>query len=117
MMKFLCALAALSRLAGPAFAAGKCSDAPKAQWQPQSALEAKLKADGYTIKQVKVEKGCYEVYATDKAGKRTNMAFNAETLARPTTPKPARTDRARPRWNLDDPVWDPFVRASIGRWR
>ena len=29
-----------------------------------------LKADGLTVKQIKVEKGCYEVYATDKAGKR-----------------------------------------------
>ena len=29
---------------------------------------------------IKVEGGCYEVYATDKAGKRANMAFNAETL-------------------------------------
>jgi len=80
-MKAILALSALSlALAGPAFAAGKCSDAPQAKWQPQSALEAKLKADGYAIKQVKVEKGCYEVYATDKAGKRANMAFNAETL-------------------------------------
>ena len=39
-----------------------------------------LKADGLTVKQIKVEKGCYEVYATDKAGKRQNIAYNAETL-------------------------------------
>ena len=30
--------------------------------------------------QVKVKGGCYEVYATDKDGKRANMAYNAETL-------------------------------------
>ena len=85
-MKAILALSVLSlAIAGPAFAAGKCSDAPQAKWQPQATLESKLKADGYAIKQVKVEKGCYEVYATDKAGKRANMAFNAETLVQADT--------------------------------
>ena len=82
-MKSILALSALAlAFASPALAAGKCSTAPKAKWQPQSALETKLKADGFTVKQIKVESGCYEVYATDKAGNRANMAFNAETLAR-----------------------------------
>ena len=68
-------------VASPAFAAGSaCSKAPKSAWQPQSKLESMLKAEGLTVKQIKVEKGCYEVYATDKAGKRQNIAFNAETL-------------------------------------
>jgi len=81
MMKFLCAFAALTvAAAGPALAAGKCSSAPKDKWQPKSALESQLQSDGYNVRQIKVEGGCYEVYATDKAGKRANMAFNAETL-------------------------------------
>jgi hypothetical protein len=80
MMKFLCALAALSVAAGPALAEGKCSSAPKSKWQPRSALESQLQAGGYSVRQIKVEGGCYEVYATDKEGKRANMAFNAETL-------------------------------------
>ena len=68
-------------VASPAFAAGgSCSTAPKSAWQPQSKLESMLKTDGLTVKQIKVEKGCYEVYATDKAGKRVNAAYNAETL-------------------------------------
>jgi len=71
-------------IASPAFAAGasggSCSTAPKSAWQPQSKLESMLKADGLTVKQIKIEKGCYEVYATDKAGKRVNAAYNAETL-------------------------------------
>jgi hypothetical protein len=80
MMKFLCALAALSLAVGPALAEGKCTSAPKSKWQPKSALESQLQADGYSVRQIKVEGGCYEVYATDKAGNRANMAFNAETL-------------------------------------
>ncbi len=32
------------------------------------------------VRQIKTEGGCYEVYALDKAGKKVNVAFNAETL-------------------------------------
>ncbi|MGD0642299.1 MAG: PepSY domain-containing protein [Roseiarcus sp.] len=82
-MKSLFALAALAvAIASPALAAGKCSNAPKTQWQPKSALESQLQADGYKVRQIKIESGCYEVYATDKDGKRANMAFNAETLTK-----------------------------------
>jgi hypothetical protein len=81
LMKLLTALTILAvGAAGPAFAEGKCSSAPKSKWQPRSALEAQLQTDGYKVRQIKVEGGCYEVYATDKDGKRANMAFNAETL-------------------------------------
>ncbi len=80
-MKPLFALAALAvAFASPALAAGKCSNAPKSQWQEKSALELQLQADGYKVRQIKTEGGCYEVYATDKDGKRANMAFNAQTL-------------------------------------
>jgi len=64
----------------PAFAAGKCSMAPKEKWQTKATLEKMLASEGFTVKQIKVEGGCYEVYATDKAGKRANAAYNAETL-------------------------------------
>lgn len=66
--------------ASPALAAGKCSTAPKSMWQPQSKLEAQLQTGGFKVRQIKVENGCYEVYATDKSGNRANMAFNAQTL-------------------------------------
>jgi hypothetical protein len=82
LMKLLTAIAAVAIIAaaGPALAAGKCTNAPKSKWQPRSALESQLHADGYKVRQIKVEGGCYEVYATDKDGKRANMAYNAETL-------------------------------------
>jgi hypothetical protein len=67
-------------IAAPASAAGTCSTAPSAQFQPQTTLKAQLEAEGLTVRQIKVEKGCYEVYAVDKAGKRVNVAYNAETL-------------------------------------
>ena len=69
-----------SLIAVPAFAAGKCATSPKADWRPKSALETQLTSAGYKVKQIKIESGCYEVYATDKDGKRANMAYNAQTL-------------------------------------
>ncbi len=80
-MKLLSILAVtVIAAAGPALAEAKCTNAPKSKWQPKSALESQLEADGFKVKQIKVEGGCYEVYATDKDGKRANMAYNAETL-------------------------------------
>jgi hypothetical protein len=68
-------------IASPAFAEeGSCSSAPQSAWQPQSALEAQLKSEGMTVRQIKVENGCYEVYAMDSSGNRVNLAYNAETL-------------------------------------
>lgn len=87
-MKLLSSLAILAiAFAGPAFAEGKCASGPKSKWQPKSALETQLQADGYKVRQIKVEGGCYEVYATDKSGKRANMAFNAETLQKLDNPE------------------------------
>ena len=43
-------------------------------------LEAQLKGEGLTVRQIKTEKGCYEVYAVGKDGKKVNAAYNAETL-------------------------------------
>ena len=45
-------------------------------------FKAKAEAEGYKIKRFKVNKGqCYEIYGTDKAGKKTEAWFNPETGA------------------------------------
>jgi len=67
-------------ISAPAFAAGGCSTAPAANFKPKATLETQLKADGMRVRQIKIEKGCYEVYAIDKTGKKVNAAYNAETL-------------------------------------
>ena len=81
-MTRLFALSALALLVtGPAFAAGAtCSTSPAAKFQPKATLESQLKGQGLTVRQIKTEKGCYEVYAVDAAGKKVNVAYNAETL-------------------------------------
>lgn len=73
--------AALVVLAAPAFAADTtCSTSDPSKFQPISKLQDMLKAQGLTVRQVKTEGGCYEVYAVDASGKKINQAYNAETL-------------------------------------
>jgi hypothetical protein len=80
-MKTAFSVAALSILVSTsAFAANECSKAPASKFQPKTTLEDQLKAQGLTVRQIKTESGCYEVYAIDKNGKKINEAFNAETL-------------------------------------
>jgi hypothetical protein len=65
--------------AGAAVASDKCS-VPRAEWQPQEALQQKLEGDGWKIRKIKVDDGCYEVYGTDHAGKRMEAYFNPKSF-------------------------------------
>ncbi|WP_136066671.1 PepSY domain-containing protein [Modicisalibacter radicis] len=62
-----------------ALAEDRCQ-VPQDQWQPQSKLEAKLVEQGWAIKRIKLDDGCYEVYATDAEGKRQEVYFNPQSL-------------------------------------
>ena len=65
----------------PAMAWGKeiCS-VPKSQWQSQSTLVKKLEGQGWKIRNMKIDSGCYEVYGTDGNGKSRETHFNPTTL-------------------------------------
>ena len=81
MYRTLSLSALIAVLAGSsAFAAATCSTATPDKFKPQADLQKMLEGDGLQVRQIKVEKGCYEVYAVDKAGKKVNAAYNAETL-------------------------------------
>jgi hypothetical protein len=67
-------------ISGPALADASCSKSPSSKFQPKATLEEKLRAEGLTVRQIKLEGGCYEVYAVDKSNKKVNTAYNAETL-------------------------------------
>jgi len=66
---------------GAALAAEKC-DVPVAEWKPREALQTKLEADGWQVRSIKTEDGCYEAYAVDKDGKRVEAYFNPKTFER-----------------------------------
>ncbi len=65
--------------AGSAFASGGCN-VPMNEWQPREALQKKLENEGWKIRSIKTEDGCYEAYAM-KDGKRMEAYFNPKTLA------------------------------------
>ncbi|ESY71354.1 PepSY domain-containing protein [Mesorhizobium sp. M1050] len=78
-MKTLTLTALVMALAGPAFAADKC-DVPTDQWQPREALQKKLESEGWKVRSIKTENGCYEAKALDAKGKKLEAVFNPKTL-------------------------------------
>jgi hypothetical protein len=83
MIRTFALVASTILLTGTVFAATakvECSTSAASKFQPQAALITKLKLEGTIVSKIKVESGCYETYAKDKAGKKANAAYNAETL-------------------------------------
>ncbi len=84
-MRFYTSLLALAAatVAVPAFAGDSvdCGSAPKSEWMSVEAVAAKFEADGYKVREVKVEDSCYEVYAIDKTGARVETYINPATAA------------------------------------
>ena len=59
----------------------KC-DTPKAERQPQMTLQKKLESEGWKVRKVQVENGCYEVYGVDAKGERVEAFFDPKTFDR-----------------------------------
>jgi hypothetical protein len=70
-MKRLALLTLVAAIAGIGTAAADdLCRVPQAEWQPTESLQKKLEAEGWTIKSIKIDAGCYEVYGKDSAGNR-----------------------------------------------
>ena len=68
--------------ATPALATGlaTCDSGPKSSWQATEVLEKQLVGQGWTVRRIKEDGGCYEVYALDESGKRVEAYFHPVTL-------------------------------------
>lgn len=76
---------AAAGLAMPVHVAGAtglatCDSGSPDSWQPQEKLTAMLKEKGWEVRNVKVDGGCYEVYALDDKGERVEAYFHPVTL-------------------------------------
>jgi hypothetical protein len=72
-----------------AFATGlaTCDSGPEETWQPKEKLQKMLTDKGWQIRRIKVDGGCYEVYALNEKGERVEAYFHPKTLdAVPTKP-------------------------------
>ena len=58
-----------------------CDSGKPETWQPQEKLEAMLKERGWQIRRIKIDGGCYEVYAVNEKGERVEAYFHPQTLA------------------------------------
>ena len=58
-----------------------CDSGPQSGWQPQEKLVKQLTDRGWKVRRVKIDGGCYEVYAVDDKGKRVEAYFHPVTLA------------------------------------
>jgi hypothetical protein len=76
------ALAAALLLAAPlaAFAKADCKAYPKDEWIKADEAKARIAAQGYQIKKFKVDGNCYEIYGTNKDGKKVEIYYDAKTL-------------------------------------
>lgn len=66
----------------PALADGKieCRSGPRASWQPIANLQAKLLAEGWTIRKAKIEGDCFEVYGRTPEGDNVESFFHPQSL-------------------------------------
>jgi len=84
MRLFLAAAAfAASFAVGTAHATGlaTCDSGPPEKWQPQEKLQKMLVDRGWQIRRIKIDGGCYEVYAITEKGERVEAYFHPLTLA------------------------------------
>lgn len=71
---------ALVLVASPAMASDLCNE-PKDKWMSVEDITAKVVEQGYEVRKIKVEDGCYEAYAINKDGKKFELYMNPVTAA------------------------------------
>ena len=69
----------VSLAAGSATASDLC-DVAEADRQPIESLQSKLESEGWEIRKIKVDEGCYEAYAINAEGQRVEAYFDPQTF-------------------------------------
>ena len=81
MGRFLTVVTLLTSLAATsvAWADEDCS-VPMAQWQPREAVQRMAEAQGWTVRRIKIDDGCYEIEGRDADGRASQMTVDPATL-------------------------------------
>lgn len=80
MRKSLTMLAFLATLpAGMARADEDCF-VPMADWQPREAVAQLAAKNGWTVRRIKIDDGCYEIDGTDATGRTIEVTVHPGTL-------------------------------------
>lgn len=54
---------------------------PMADWQPRAAVQQMAEAQGWTVRRIKIDDGCYEIDGSDKEGRAIEVKVDPSTLA------------------------------------
>jgi hypothetical protein len=57
-----------------------CDSGPQNGWKPEDALRKMLTERGWQIRRIKIDGGCYEVYAINDKGQRVESYFHPVTF-------------------------------------
>jgi hypothetical protein len=57
-----------------------CNSGPQSGWQSEESLNKQLTDRGWKIRRIKVDGGCYEVYAVNEKGQRVESYFHPVTF-------------------------------------
>lgn len=76
----IAALLGMACVAAQAHGLATCDSGPQDKWQPKEKLERQLTDKGWKIRRVKVDGGCYEVYAVTAKGDKIEAYFHPLTL-------------------------------------
>ncbi|MFM6928358.1 MAG: PepSY domain-containing protein [Bdellovibrio sp.] len=60
----------------PAHAKKDCTNEPKNKWMQEADFKKKVESEGYKISKFKQPGTCYEIYGTNKDGKKVEIYFN-----------------------------------------
>ncbi|GGH63261.1 PepSY domain-containing protein [Frigidibacter albus] len=53
---------------------------PMADWQPRDAVARLAEENGWSVRRIKIDDGCYEIDGTDAAGRRIEVTVDPATL-------------------------------------
>jgi len=87
LMIAACLFALAAAPAAQATGLATCKSGPQSGWQPQDALKTKLTGEGWKVRRIKVDGGCYEVYAINAKGERVESYFHPVTFKHVLTTK------------------------------
>jgi len=82
MMQKILATALILTTSGPmpAMAADTDCYVPMADWKPKHEVKKMAEDNGWTVRRIKIDNGCYEVYLLDSEGGELEARVNPATL-------------------------------------
>lgn len=80
MRKILTILGLVAAIPAGMVAAGDDCFVPISDWQPRKAVAAMAEDNGWSVRRIKIDDGCYEIDGFDAEGRRIEVKVHPETL-------------------------------------